>query len=389
MTFLNHGSFGATPRPVLEAQAAWRERMEREPVAFFARDLEPELDAARAALGAFIGADADDLAFVHNASAGIMTVLRSIELEPGDELIVTDHAYNAARNALEYAAARSGARVIEVALPFPGTEASAVVDAIVAAVTARTRLALIDHVTSPTALVLPIDRIVSELSERDIDVLVDGAHAPGMLPVDLRALNAAYYTGNCHKWLSAPKGSAFLHVRTDRQAAVRPLTISHGANSRRRDRSRLRLEFDWTGTDDPSAFLAVPDAIRFGDQLLPGGWPALQARNREVTLRARDRLCAVLGEPPPAPDGMVSSMVAVPLTSEAPGAEVPLDGADDPWHARLIERGVQVPIYPWPQHPDGPWRRLIRVSVASYNDADDVDRLADVVAELHGQGSDR
>jgi isopenicillin-N epimerase len=389
VTFLNHGAFGATPRPVLDAQLAWRERMEREAVAFFAQTLEPALDAARAALGDFIGADADDLVFIHNTSAGVMTVLRSIELAPGDELLVTDHAYNAARNALDYVAARAGARVIEVALPYPGADPTAVVDAIVAAVTDRTRLALVDHVTSPTALVLPIDRIVGELAEHGVDALVDGAHAPGMLPVDLRALGAAYYTGNCHKWLSAPKGSAFLHVRRDRQAAVRPLTISHGANSRRRDRSRLRLEFDWMGTDDPSAYLAVPDAIRFGGALLPGGWAALQARNRELTLHARDRLCGALGEPRPAPDGMVGSMAAVPLTAEAASAEVPLDGSEDPWHARLIERGFQVPINPWPQHPNGAWRRLIRVSVAPYNDVGDVERLADAVAELRRPGFDR
>jgi isopenicillin-N epimerase len=389
VTFLNHGSYGAAPRPVLEAQLAWRERMEREPVAFFTRDLEPALDAARNELARFIGADANDLVFVHNASAGVMTVLRSIELEPGDELIVTDHAYNAARNALDYIAARAGARVVEVAIPFPGTEAVAAADAIVAAVTERTRLALVDHVTSPTALVVPIDRIVAELGERGVDVLIDGAHAPGMLAVDLRAIGAAYYTGNCHKWLSAPKGSAFLHVRRDRQATVRPLTISHGANSRRLDRKRLRLEFDWTGTDDPSAYLAVTDAIRFGDRLLPGGWPALQARNRALTLHARDRLCAVLGEPRPAPDAMLGSMAAVPLTAEPATAEVPLDGGEDPWHARLVELGFQVPINPWPQHPDGAWRRLIRVSVAPYNDAGDLHRLADTIAELQRTRSDR
>jgi isopenicillin-N epimerase len=388
VTFLNHGSYGATPLPVLAAQSAWRDRMEREPVAFFARDLEPALDAARAALGEFVGADADDLVFVHNASAGVMTVLRSIELEPGDELVVTDHAYNAARNALNYVAGRAGARVIEVPIHYPGTEAAAAVDPIVAAVTARTRLALVDHVTSPTALVMPIERIIRELADRGVDVLVDGAHAPGMLALDLDALGAAYYTGNCHKWLSAPKGSAFLHVRRDRQEVVRPLTISHGANSRRVDRSRLRLEFDWTGTDDPSPYLAVPDAIDVGDRLLPGGWPALRARNRELTLHARDRLCAALGEPLPAPDAMLGSMAAVPLTAEPSATAVPLDGAEDPWHARLVERGFQVPITPWPQRPTGPWRRLIRVSVAPYNDAGDVDRLADTLADLRRGGFD-
>jgi isopenicillin-N epimerase len=382
ITFLNHGAYGATPRPVLEAQAAWRMRMEKDPVAFFARDFEPFLDTAREALARFIGADPDDVAFVRNASAGIVTVLRSIDLEPGDELLATDHAYNAARNALHFVADRAGARIVEVPIPFPGTGAGAVVDALLAAVTPRTRLALVDHVTSPTALVLPIDRIVGELAQRGIETLVDGAHAPGMVPLDVCALGAAYYAGNCHKWLSAPKGSAFLHVRRDRQAAIRPLTISHGANARRTDRSRFRLEFDWTGTDDPSAFLAVPEAIRFGEHLVAGGWPALQARNHALALYARDRLCEVLGQPQPGPDAMVGSMTAVPLSVEAAGVPVPLDTYDDPWHARLLDRGFQVPITPWPQRPAGLWRRLIRVSLAPYNDRDDIDALVGALRRL-------
>lgn len=382
ITFLNHGAYGATPRPVLEAQAAWRARMEREPVAFFVRDFEPALDAARRALARCIGADPDDLAFVHNASAGIMTVLRSIRLEPGDELLVTDHAYNAARNALDFVAEGSGARIVEVSIPFPGTEPGAVLAALVAAVTPRTRLALVDHVTSPTALVLPIDRIIGELADHGVETLVDGAHAPGMVPLDLCALGAAYYAGNCHKWLSAPKGSAFLHVRRDHQAPIRPLTISHGANARRTDRSRFRLEFDWTGTDDPSAFLAVPDAISFGENLVAGGWSGLQARNHALALYARDRLCKVLDAPHPAPDELVGSMAAVPLSIETAGSPVPLDTYDDAWHASLLDRGFQVPITPWPQRPAGPWRRLVRVSVAPYNDRDDIDALADALGEL-------
>lgn len=195
-------------------------------------------------------------------------------------------------------------------------------------------------------------------------------------------MRSAYYVGNGHKWLSAPKGSAFLHVRHDRQATVRPLTISHGANSRRTDRSRFRLESDWTGTDDVSAFLAVPDAIRFGASLVPGGWPALQARNRDLTLRARDRLCAAIGEPPPVPDEMLGSMVAVPMTVEMPGSPVPGERDDDPWHARLVERGFQVPVAPWPRNPVAGWRRLLRVSVAPYNDIGDIDGLADAIAAL-------
>ena len=271
--FLNHGSYGATPRVVLDAQRAWRDRMEREPVAFLARDLEPAMDAAREELAAFVGADAAGMAFVRNASTAIATVLGSLHLAPGDELLTTDHAYNAVKNQMERVAAQAGARVVIASVPFPGATPEAAAAAILAAASSRTRLAVLDHVTSATALRLPIRELVAELDARGIDTLVDGAHAPGMLPLDVDTIGAAFYAANCHKWLCAPKGSGFLHVRFDHRDRIGPLVVSHGATSPRTDRSRFHLEFDWTGTDDPTAYLTVPDAIRFGAGLLPGGWP--------------------------------------------------------------------------------------------------------------------
>jgi isopenicillin-N epimerase len=380
ITFLNHGSFGATPRPVLAAQAAWRERMEREPVAFFVRDLEPAMDRARVALGQFIRADPEDLAFVPNATAGVNTVARSLELEPGDEILATDHGYNAVGNILRAAADRAGASVNVVALPFPGSTAEDATDLILSAVTPRTRLAVIDHVTSTSGLVLPVEEIVGTLSERGVDTLVDGAHAPGMLDLDVTSIGAAYYAGNGHKWLCSPKGAGFLHVRNDLHPRVRPLAISHGANSPRRDRSRFRLEHDWTGTADPSAYLSIPAAIEFGASLLDGGWPALRERNRQLALRARDLICSTLAIEAPAPDGMVGSMatVALPL---GPGNARADDGiTDDALHAALEAQGIQVMVAPWPQRPDGgPWRRVIRVSAAAYVAIEDIERLAGAI----------
>ena len=379
--FLNHASFGACPREVLAVQQAWRDRMEAEPVAFLARELEGLLDEARATLGAFVGADPDDLAFVVNATAGIATVLRSLRFEPGDELLTTDHEYNAALNALRFAADRDGARVRIARLPFPIVDPEAAERAVLAAVTPRTRLALLSHVTSPTALMLPIERIVPALAERGIDSLVDGAHAPGMVPLALDALGAAYYAGNGHKWLFGPKGSAFLHVRRDRQAAIHPLAISHGANARRTDRSRFRLEADWTGTADPSASLSLPAAIRFGERLRPGGWTATMAEGRELARVGRDRLCAALGVPPPAPDAMLGSMAAVPL----PGRPAPPD--EDPLAAALFERhGIEVPVIGFPvpaalDPGDTAGSRLIRISAAPYNRPDQYDRLAAALVE--------
>ena len=379
VTFLNHGSFGACPRPVLAAQQAWRERLEREPVRFMVEALEPALDAARAEAAAFVGADAEGFAFVPNATTGVNTVLASLafggRLKPGDELLTTDHAYNACKNALDLLAHRTGARVVVARVPFPLTSADEVLASVLGAATARTRLALIDHITSPTGLVLPVERLVPALEERGIDVLLDSAHAPGMVALDVRARGAAYTTGNFHKWVCAPKGAAFLHVRNDRRDRVRPLVISHGANATRTDRSRFRLEFDWNGTADPTPWLCVPDALRFLGGLLPGGWDALRRRNREGALAARRTLAARLGIPLPAPDDMIGTLAALPLP-DAPAGVRPPSRYQEPLQAALVERHrIQVPVMTWPAAP----RRLIRTSTQIYNRPEEIDRLADAL----------
>ena len=197
--FLNHGSFGATPRVVMAAQREWQARLEREPVLFVHREMEQHLDVARESLARFVGCNPDDLAFVTNATQGVNTVLRSLVFAPGDELLVTDHEYNACRNALDFVAQRSGARIVVAPIPFPLRDAGQVVESVLAHATQRTRLFLVDHITSPTGVVLPVAELVQQLAARGIDMLVDGAHAPGMLPLDLDRLGAAYYTGNCHK----------------------------------------------------------------------------------------------------------------------------------------------------------------------------------------------
>jgi len=378
VSFLNHGSFGACPIPVLEHQRQLRERLERQPVQFLARDLESLLDEARGQLAAFVGAAPEDLAWVSNATTGVNAVLQSLPFSPGDELLTTDHEYNACRNALEFVARRAGATVVVVAVPFPVGSPDEVVEAVLSKVTRRTRIALLDHVTSQTGLVLPVRQLVQELAGRGIDTLVDGAHAPGVLDLSLDDLGAAYFTGNCHKWVCAPKGAAFLHVRRDLRERVRPVVVSHGANSTRTDRSRFHLEFDWVGTDDPTAVLCVPEAIRFMGSLLPGGWQELRRRNRQLALRARDELCRGLGIEPPCPDEMIGSMAALPLP---PGDPQVLSSAlyTDELQSALLERWrIEVPIIPWPAPPD----RLVRISAQIYNRPEQYRRLADALTEL-------
>jgi len=378
IAFLNHGSFGACPTEVLQAQTELRARLEAEPVRFFVRELEPLLDEARASLASFLDADADDLGFVANATAGVNTVLRSLQFAPGDELLTTNHEYNASRNALDWVSSRMGAKVVVARLPWPSPTPQAVVESVLEQVTPRTRLLLIDHISSQTALVLPIQELVHRLRERGVETLVDGAHGPGQVLLSLRELGAGYYTGNCHKWLCAPKSVAFLHVRRDLQAGLKPLSVSHGHNSPRRDRSRFRLDFDWTGTHDPSAALCVPLALRVMGDLLPGGWPALMADNRAKVLAARRMLCERLGVAPHCPDEMVGAMATVGLPDGYPAAPPPPHYLDPLQDRLLFEFKIEVPVIAWPKAP----QRHLRLSAQAYNTHTEYQRLGEALEAL-------
>ena len=377
VTFLNHGSFGATPKVVLAKQDEFRQRMEREPVLFLARDLELLLDEVRRSFARFIGAPAEDLAFVSNATAAVNGVLRSLKLQANDDLLVTNHEYNASANALNFVAERSGARVKVIDVPFPVRSPEEVVERIVSAATTRTRLLLVDHITSQSALILPVQRIVAEMSALGIDTLIDGAHGPGQVPLDVQAIGAAYYTGNLHKWVCAPKGSAVLYVRDDKRASVRPIAISHGANSTRNDRSQFHIEFDWTGTFDPTPWLAAGEALRFIPSLVEGGWAEVMRRNHALALRARDILVGALGIDQPAPDDMIGSMASVPLPDGTATEIDPLGG--DPMQNALFDRfKIEVPVMIWPSPP----KRVLRVSAQLYNTVDEYERLATALHQL-------
>jgi len=381
VAFLNHGSFGACPQAVLDVQSELRDRMEREPADFFIRQLPALLAEAREALGLFLGADADDLVYVPNVTVAINAVLQSGEFAPGDELLVTNHAYNACRNVLDAVAERWGCKVVEVEIPFPLTGDEVVLESILSAVGDRTRLAMIDHVTSPTGLVCPIDEWVDALHARGVTVLVDGAHAPGMLELDLRSIDADFYAGNCHKWMCAPKGAGFLHVSSELRERTRPSIISHAANAPVSELERFRLAFEWTGTRDTTPWLSVPAAISVMGGMLPGGWGEVMARNRKLALEGREIVAAALGVALPCADEMIGSLATleVPACERFPppvlGSALALDPLQE---ALFAEYKVEVPVLGSTAAPG----RLLRISAQLYNDRSDYQRLADALTAL-------
>jgi isopenicillin-N epimerase len=378
ITFLNHGSFGACPTAVLDAQQALQRELEREPVRFFVHELGGRIDAAREVLARFVGSAPEHLVFVRNATEGVAAVLASLAptLEEGDELLTTSHAYGACKNALERLARQTGARVTTADVPFPIADPGHVLDALDAAVTPRTRLALVDHVTSPTGLVFPIEAIVARLEARGVRVLVDGAHGPGMVPLALDALGASYYTGNLHKWCCAPKGAGLLHVRADRASEIHPAITSHGMRSRRA-RPLLWEEFDWTGTDDPSAWLCVPIALEELASMRPGGWPEVMREQRDKAARAQRALCATLGIEPPAPAEMLGALASVPLPANAGPAPTSAWDTDPLWQRLETRHRIQIPVFPWPAPP----ARLLRIACPLYVDDDDVAKLCAALRE--------
>lgn len=375
---LNHGSFGATPIPALEAQQRWREQLESNPTRFMLESYQPALDLARERVARFVGAEASGLAFVNNATTGVNAVLRSLEasLRPGDEIVITNHGYNACRNAAMVSAARTGARVVTASFPFPIEGSGRVLKSVMAAVSDRTRLVMIDSVTSPTALVLPVRDLAAAL-EPDVQLLVDAAHAPGMIDFHLEALGASYVTANCHKWMCAPKGSAFLYVREDRRRHIYPAVISHGYNGAwPADGGHLHTQFDWTGTDDPSAWLAVPDALDAVASLHPQGWEGVRRANRDLCLAGRDILIDSLGIDQPAPDDMIGAIASVPL----PDSPEVVGNIFDPLMKALRSGwSIEAMVFAWPRPP----HRLLRISAQQYNRIDEFHRLARAVkAEL-------
>lgn len=362
---VNHGSFGAAPYCVLAAQREWQARLERQPSRFMNAVYPAAIRAAAATLGQFVNAPADGLVFVDNATTGCNAVLSS-PLLPGDEILVLSHVYNAVWNAARHVATRARAAVVRATLPFPNPTEDAMVAAVAAAITPRTRLAVIDHITSGSAVVCPIRRIVATCHAAGVKVLVDGAHAPGQVDLDLTAIGADWYTGNCHKWLCAPKGCAFLYAAPDARKGLHPGTISHGYGN------GFVAEFDWTGTTDPSRFLAIEAATAFHERL---GGPSLRARNKALALEAGAILARRLNTGTGTGAACAGSMMTVrlPVDDATPERALAIRQA-------LMDAGTDAPVHAL----DGAlW---LRVSAFAYNEAEDYVRLGDLVAGVLRNG---
>jgi isopenicillin-N epimerase len=363
--FLNHGSFGACPAPVFEACQAWQRRLERQPVLFLGRQHDELLRESRAALGKYLHADPDDLVYIPNATHGVNIVARSLRLGPGDEILASDHEYGACEYTWEFICAKTGAAYLRQPIPLPLGNEDEVFDQFWQGVTPRTRVIFISHITSPTALRLPIEQICRRARAEGILTLIDGAHAPGQVALDLITLDADFYTGNCHKWMLAPKGAAFLHTRREAQHLIEPLVVSWGYRAQASTGSQFVDYLQWGGTKDPCAALSVPAAIRFMEE---NEWEKVQEACHWNLIQAIEQICALTGLAAPAPGAAHAQMGIAPLPAKT---DLP----------RLKEQlyedfRVEVPLIEW----NG--QKFARISIQAYNTQEDIEAFVGGLAKL-------
>jgi isopenicillin-N epimerase len=374
IVFLNHGSFGATPKPVFEAYQAWQLRLERQPVLFLGREYDRLLRESRETLGEYIHADADDLVYITNATQGVNIIARSLDLQPGDEVLTTDHEYGACDYTWEFVCGKTGAKYIHQPIPLPIHSEQEIIEQLWAGVTENTKVIYLSHITSPTALRLPVEQICQRARQAGILTLVDGAHALGQIPLDLQALGADFYTSNCHKWSLAPKGAAFLYARCEVQHLVEPLIVSwgYGNDPRFGTGSRFVDILQWTGTKDPAAALAVPAALQFMQE---HDWETVRGECHVLLHQAIVRICDLTGLPPlyPLDLDFYIQMGIAPLPPIADLAVL---------KSRLYDEfKVEVPLTQWRE------RQFVRISVQGYNNQEDIDALVNALRELLPQGA--
>lgn len=369
--FLNHGSFGACPLPVFEKYREWQMELERQPVEFLGRRFDDLMRTARTSLARYVNAPLDDLVYVPNATTGLNVVARSLAFKPGDEILTSDHEYGALDRTWRFLCQKRGAVYKPCSIALPVTTTEAFVEEFWSNVTPRTKVIFLSHITSPTALIFPVKEICRRAREAGILSIVDGAHAPGQIPLDLTELKVDLYAGNCHKWMNAPKGAGFLYARREKQALLEPLVVSWGWESDTPGPSRFVDEQEWQGTRDIAAYLSVPAAIEFMEK---NDWSRVQGESHDLARYARNEITRVTGLAPLSPDPpeWYAQMVALPL---------PPCHADDLKRRLYDDFHIEVPIITW----NG--RQMVRVSIQGYNDSSDVDALISALETLLPNGN--
>ena len=366
ITFLNHGSFGACPKPVFDAYQNWQRKLENQPVQFMAIDVYEHLALARNKLGAFIGCDGDDLFFIPNATTAVNTIIRSLDLGPGDEVLSTNHEYGSLIRAWEWVAKEKGFHFIQHEFPLPLKTHEDFIEDFWESVTANTRFIFVSHITSSTGLIFPAEEICSRARKDGILTIIDGAHVPGQLALDITAMDPDVYTGACHKWLSAPKGSTFLYVKNDLQSLIKPLIISWGEAGDDPGPSQFLKDNQYQGTRDPSAFLAVPAAIDFQKE---HNWNTVKKSCRELNRRTRDRAYKIIHTDPICPN---TEEWLVQMAS----VEVDVNNEQALKDTLLETYKIEIPLFTWQE------KTLLRFSFNAYNDEHDADVLIGALKEI-------
>lgn len=365
ITFLNHGSFGACPRPVFETYQKWQRELETNPVIFLGRQVPERLAEARGHFARYLGTDKDNIVFVPNATYGLNIVARSLKFQPGDEILSSNHEYGAVDRTWRFNCAKWGAKLVNHPIPLPIESPESFVEQLWSAVTERTRVIALSHITSPTALIFPIEEICRRAREAGILTVIDGAHAPGQIDLDMEAIGADYYSGNAHKWLSAPKGAAFLYARPEHQKMLEPLVVSHGWETPNPGPSQFLDYFTWVGTMDPAAYLTVPKAIEFQEQ---NEWTRVRAACHALAKEAENRLLELSDAEPISPESMWMQLRSIPIPGKA-------EDYKEMWERYKIV----IPIMNWNGHT------LTRISIQAYNTPQDVERLVNALQEVSRQ----
>lgn len=369
VVFLNHGSFGATPRTVFEIYQSVQRELETQPVAFLGREFNERMQHSRSILAAYVGIRKENIVYLPNATQAINTIARSLKLGPGDQVLTSDHEYGAMERLWRFLAHKRGFELKVQTIPLPIISATETANAFLAGISHTTKAIFISHLTSTTALLLPVEEICRKAREQGILTVIDGAHTPGQITLALESIGADFYTGNLHKWLCAPKGSGFLYAHPDVQLLLEPLVVSWGWESENPSGSIFIDHHEWQGTRDPSAYLAVPEAIRF---LKENNWNAVRSACHLLAVEVQKTISKITRIPPIADPEFFVQMVSSFLP--------PLE--HESFQKRLYDDyQIEVPIFSWNGRP------VIRISIQGYNDQSDVNALTRALEELLPQAS--